>query len=397
MTTRLALLLLPLIATDAGFLGTGRGVTPKPSIPSTFKPGLMKAPSVPSAPAAPRREAIVRSRPFLVPALSYGGLTAVAAGAGKLVAAAGYSGATIAGMSMPLVTLAAIAAPAMIMFAEFRFFGGGERVATMMGGKPADARLTALAESVAMRAGLAPPAHVFEIQTDELNAFAAGFGKADATVAVTSGLRHALTEKELEAVIAHEIGHIRHSDMRTNMHVAVAIAGLGGVYELGRMLIRSDSRRDKSSTKRKKDESGGSVLPLGVTMMAAGAASRLVGRMLQLSMSRSAEFDADDVAAELCGSDAMISALSKIQKEAEARKARKSSASWFPSSSSPKQPALSSFRGGAFAHAYISDGKGDAEHGQEGWWGRLKQALSTHPTTERRIAALRASGRSRGR
>lgn len=258
----------------------------------------------------------------------------------------------------------------------------------MMGGKPADPRLTTLAESVAARAGMTRPAHVFEIPTGELNAFAAGFGKKDATIAVTSGMRQALTEKELEAVIAHEVGHIRHADMRTNMHVAVAIAGLGGVYEIGKMIVRSDSRRN--TRKRKKDDNSGSAIPLGVTMMAAGAASRLVGRMVQLSMSRSAEFDADGVAAELCGSDAMISALSKIQKEAEVRKAQRRSGSWFPSSSSPTKPALSSFRAGVFAHAYISDGRGDAERGEEGFWGRLQQAFSTHPSTERRIAALRA-------
>merc|ERR1712118_366322 len=93
--------------------------------------------------------------------------------------------------------------------------GGGERVAKMMGGKKADAYLTDLANGVSTKAGLPPPAHVYEIPTNELNAFAAGFGRKDATVAVTSGLRKALNKKELEAVIAHEIGHIRHSDMST--------------------------------------------------------------------------------------------------------------------------------------------------------------------------------------
>merc|ERR1719231_1473226 len=118
----------------------------------------------------------------------------------------------------------------------------------MMGGAPADAKLTKIAANVAQRAGLEPPAHVFEIPTDELNAFAAGFGTNDATVAVTSGLRRTLSQAELEAVIAHEIGHIRHADMRTSMHVAVAIAGLGGIYEFGRILARSDRDDDDESS-----------------------------------------------------------------------------------------------------------------------------------------------------
>lgn len=260
----------------------------------------------------------------------------------------------------------------------------------MSGGKPADAKLTTLATEVALRAGLSRP-HVFEIPTSELNAFAAGFGQSDATVAVTSGLRQTLNQKELEAVIAHELGHIRHSDMRTNMHVAVAMAGLGGVYEIGKVLFESDRRTSRSSS-RDDDDKGGSMA-LGATLMAAGVASRMLAHMLQLSMSRTAEFDADRVAAELCGSEAMISALSKIQAAAEERKAQRRSSWWFSSNKGGvQQPALSSFRGGAFAHAYISDGKG-SQRDEGGWWSRVKNAFSTHPTTERRIAALREGAR----
>lgn len=321
--------------------------------------------------------------------LSYGGLAAAAVGASKLVTVSGYAGETILGMPMPLVTMAAVAAPALIMWVEFHFLGGGERVARMMGGQPADARLVDIASSVARRAGLKAPAHVFEIPTGELNAFAAGFGQADATVTVTSGLRRTLNEKELEAVIAHEIGHIRHSDMRTNMHVAIAIAGLGGIYEIGRFLIESERGANRESSTNDDDDSGSS-LPLGMALMTAGITSRIIAQILQLSMSRSAEFDADSVAAELCGSDAMISALAKIQSAAEENnsKRRLSSRSW--SSCEKVQPALNSFRGGMFAHAYISDGKSDAERRKNGFWSRLSEAFSTHPTTERRIAALRA-------
>merc|ERR1719198_1005963 len=221
------------------------------------------------------------------------------------------------------------------MLVELALFGGGERVGRMMGGMPADERLTELVRDVAVRAGLEPPAHVFEIPTSELNAFAAGFGTDDATVAVTSGIRRTLTDKELEAVLAHEIGHIRHSDMRTSMHVAVVIAGLGGIYEIGRVLARSEPAKSKDDD----EEEGGSVVPLGWAMMAGGIAARVSAHLLQLSMSRSAEYDADAVAAELCGSEAMISALQKIQDVADEKKRRASeqrgSRGWFQN----KQPA----------------------------------------------------------
>merc|ERR1719231_602404 len=111
-------------------------------------------------------------------------------------------------------------------------------------------------------------------------------------------------------------------------------------------------------------------------------------------MSRSAEFDADAVAAELCGTQPMIGALTKIAAvsaagHAESKQGSLSSAA----GAAAPAPALRSFRGGAFAHAYISDGKSSDEEkkgGLEGVWSQVTTALSTHPTTERRIAALRA-------
>lgn len=342
----------------------------------------------------------VAARPILVPALSYTGLAAVAVGASKAVEMAGYTGDaySVFGVPLPLVSIAAVAAPAIIMLLELCLFGGGERVASMMGGVPADARLTDLASSVAQRAGLEPPAHVFEIPSDELNAFAAGFGSGDATVAVTTGLRKALSSRELEAVIAHEVGHIRHADMRTSMHVACAIAGLGGIYELGRVLVNYDSTRSSSSSNGDDDDEGGGTAALGLGLMAGGVAARCAAHLLQLSMSRGAEYDADRVAAELCGSEAMISALRKIQdvtdRKAEALREDREANGWRlgRKETSDKAPALASFRRGAFAHAYISSGEtttSTKEGGLGGWWKGVQTALSTHPTTESRIEALK--------
>lgn len=314
----------------------------------------------------------------LVPALSYAGLGAVALGAAKV--------ATAYGTGYGMITIGAVAAPAVILLVEFAMLGGGERVAKMMGGTPADSYVTSIANDVSIRAGLPPPAHVYEIPTDELNAFAAGFGKSDTTVAVTSGLRKMLSRKELEAVIAHEIGHIRHKDMRTNMHVAVAIAGLGGVYEAGRFIMRSNS--DSNKSKKKDEDSSASA---GTILMVGGLATRILGHLLQRSMSRGAEFEADRVAAELVGSDAMISALNKIETAAKARRSKGGS------NGSP----LRAGRAAAFSHAYISDGQADStdiklkKDSNDLWtigekaWRSANRALSTHPPMQERIAALR--------
>jgi heat shock protein HtpX len=187
---------------------------------------------------------------------------------------------------------------------------------------------------------------------------------------VTSGIRRALSTRELEAVIAHEIGHIRHSDMCTNMHAAIAIAGLGGLYEMGRVL--SDNRNEGAT---RDDDDDKDHLPLGLTLMVGGAAARAFAQLLKLSISRGAEYDADRVAAELCGADAMISALSKIEQ---------------CSATAPRDKLAA--RGEAFAHAYISNGPSGASQKKgvlRRAWANLERLCSTHPSTDDRIAALR--------
>lgn len=307
-----------------------------------------------------------RVKPLLIPVFGYAGVAGVALGAQQLVEhyMGGYDLTTYMGVPLPI---AAIVIPALILLGEFVLLGGGERVAKVMGGEPADDALTELCSRVAVRAGLPPPAHVYEIPTSELNAFAAGFGRGDATVAVTSGIRRALSTRELEAVIAHEIGHIRHKDMSTNMHAAVAIAGLGGLYELGNMLLRSDSG-DKD------DGDEGGAASLGLALMVGGIATRILAHLLQLSISRGAEYEADRVAAEVCGADAMISALSKIDRG---------------SATAPRDQLAA--RGSAFAHAYISNGLQEREQtdGLKGAWQKLMRLWSTHPSTNDRIEALR--------
>lgn len=317
-----------------------------------------------------------QAKPFVLPAIGYAGLGLTAIGAQQFVSMTSVGASTLFGLPMPTATLAAIVLPALLVLGEFALLGGGERVAKIMGGTPADASLTAMCVRVAERAGLPPPAHVYEIPSSELNAFAAGFGSADATVAVTTGIRRALSAKELEAVIAHEIGHIRHSDMRTSMHVAVAIAGLGGLYEMGRILLRT--RTPSESDNDDDEKAGGELAQVGLALVIGGAAARLIAQLLQLSMSRGAEYDADRVAAELCGPAAMISALEKIDTAA---------------ATATSQRDRLAARGDTFAHAYISNGRGAARvteaTGLSGLWARLTRLFSTHPATHDRIEALR--------
>merc|ERR1719421_2035461 len=149
-----------------------------------------------------------------------------------------------------------------------------------MGGTPADASLTAMAREAAEAVGIPPPEAVFEIPAREPNAFAASnLWAGSSTVAVTSGLRSALTANELKAVLAHEMGHLQDKDV------------------------------------------SGSGAGAGLALMAAGLATQATAHFVRLSASRSSEFKADVAAARAFGADTMISALKKIDSTAASQPA----------------------------------------------------------------------------
>lgn len=322
---------------------------------------------------------------YVLPALSYTGLVAATAGTAILLQPLAAPGIALVGCSVgfPLaVTLAQVG------------ISGGTGVAKAMGGKETDdPRLRKLANEAAAAVGVPAP-HVFEIKRKEPNAFAtSSIFARDPTVAVTTGLREVLTEDELGAVLAHEMGHLRHKDVLRNMHVAVAAAGLGGIYEVGRFLLRSDdSRRKRKKSKDKDDE--GSTAALGLTLMGVGIATQTAAHGLRLMASRDAELKADRAAAEAFGASTMISALQKISKQ------------------SARRPAdLRNSKGGKqFAFAMISDGPASASAAPESsswmlfsaepknangvgnrigrFFGAIGDAMRTHPTLDKRVHAL---------
>lgn len=313
--------------------------------------------------------------PMLLPALSYTSLAGATAGALHLLQP------VMAWQGVALVAYS-VGVPTVMVLSQLALFGGSG-VAKAMGGTPTDdPRLKQLAHEAAAAVGVSPP-NVFEIKSREPNAFAASsFGTRDATVAVTTGLREILTEDELGAVLAHEMGHLRHSDVVRNMHVAAAAAGLGGIYEIGRMLVDSSSRKKRGG--KKKDEDGDSAGSLGLMLMAGGAATQAAAHGLRLMASRGAELKADRAAAEAYGVDAMVSALRKIERHAARRPA----------------DLRNSAAGQRFAFAMISDGASPATPapgagGRDSWWNKagrvfnkMGEALRTHPTMEKRVQAL---------
>ena len=370
-----------LAATDvaAGFASTPRTTWSRMVSPPR-KRDHAAAPPRPfhSRPASTTTTTALPASRHLLPVLSYAGLASVTAGALHLVQP------FLAGQGVALVG-GCVAVPAGFVLLQLLLMGGSG-VAKHMGGVPADASLTALAHDAAAAVGVPPPRHVFEIARQEPNAFAASglFGSSQTTVAVTSGLRGALTTRELQAVLAHEMGHLRHDDVARNMHVAVAAAGLGGIHKAGRILLDA-SLSDKKESKGDKDKNEGGGAALGLALMAGGLGAQALAHLAQLAASRGSELQADRAAAEAYGADALISALRKI--DAAAARA-------------PADLRASGAAAGLMAHAMISGGPSDSSSasaaaaatsgadGGVGFFGRLGRMLSTHPPTSARVQAL---------
>jgi len=365
MTLRLALVTLALLAaTTAGAWSSA----PKFGVSPMRKPAMAPFGSGKLAKHGVAKHKHAGSSRWAT-GLTYLGVGGITAGLGAALTAA-------AGPTAGVALAASVAMPLVVSIVEMIVFGG-PRVARIMGGKPADARLQALVAEVANKASLPPPAHVFSIDTDEMNSFAAGLFHRDRTVAVTRGLRDALTENELKAVVAHEMGHLQYADVSRNMHLAAAAAGLGGIYHAGRALLRTSSSSSSSKKKKNKEDSGGSLATLGLGMMAAGVVTNCGAHLLKLGLGRDAEFRADAVAAELYGPETIASALRKIHR---------------PGAKRDKLGA----RGNAFAHLYIAPeplaaaaaAARAAPPQKRSWWRSWSRVLSTHPSMEERLDAL---------
>merc|ERR1719359_1683301 len=146
--------------------------------------------------------------------------------------------------------------PVLMTLGQLAYFGGPGVAKAMGGQESTDRRLIRLAHEAAEAVGVKAP-FVYEVPSREPNAFAtSGLTSKDTTVAVTTGIREVLTDNELKAVLAHEMGHLKYSDVVRNMHIAAAGAGLGGLYETGRMLLRSSDSKGSRKKKDKNEDSG---------------------------------------------------------------------------------------------------------------------------------------------
>lgn len=162
---------------------------------------------------------------------------------------------------------------------------------------PAEApELHAIVANLAQRAGLPNP-RLAIISEDTPNAFATGRDPEHAVVAVTEGIMRILSRPELEAVIGHELGHVKHRDILIGSLAAVLAQA---IMFLSRMAFWITPR----------DEEGRSNPIAGIAIMILGPVAAL---LLQMAVSRSREYLADDYSAHLTGRpDLLASALERL-------------------------------------------------------------------------------------
>lgn len=177
-------------------------------------------------------------------------------------------------------------------------------------------RLWKLTEDLCISRGMAVP-RLQIIDTDALNAFASGVNEKQYTVTVTRGLMEALDDAELEAVIAHELTHIRNGDVKL-MIVAVLIAGVVSFF--GEMVVRGQRFSNVQVTHRgsngdSRGSGKGAAVLIGIAIL---ILAWILAVVIRFALSRSREYLADAGAVELTKNpDAMISALLKISGRAD--------------------------------------------------------------------------------
>ena len=162
-----------------------------------------------------------------------------------------------------------------------------------------------------------------------LNAYATGLNEKQYTISVTRGLIERLDDAEIEAVLAHELTHIRNGDVRL-LVIAVVMAGI--ISFVGELTFRIlfNSRSSGSSTTWRSSGSGnrkggGGALVAILIALAIIALAWILSIVIRFSLSRSREYLADAGAVELTKNpDAMIMALRKIENRGELRMATSS-------------------------------------------------------------------------
>ena len=174
-------------------------------------------------------------------------------------------------------------------------------------------RLHNILENLCISRGITMP-KLRVADDDALNAFATGLNEKQYSITVTRGLIDALNDQEIEAVLGHELTHIRNGDVRM-MVIAVVIAGVISFF--GEMIFRLFFQGSWGRSRGDGDKKGGAGAAIVIALVLI-AIAWLMSVLIRFALSRQREYLADSGSVELTKNpDAMISALRKIENRGE--------------------------------------------------------------------------------
>jgi len=280
----------------------------------------------------------------------------------------------------PLGTLTAFGAGSVSALSSY--YSGDRAVLLSTGAVPLDRALSAdateddtfkirqldnVVEEMSIAAGLPKP-KVYVVPDADPNAFATGRDPEHASIAVTRGLLDAVSRDELQAVVAHELSHVRNLDIRLMTVIAAMVGTMALLSDWTGRGLRHTSSGGSIRRGRSKGKGDGAAIILLVIWVIAILIAPVVGQMLAMMVSRGREYLADASGAELTRNPlALASALEKIE-HAHA-------------------PTTSVKRG--IAHLCIADPLGRSIGLRQGW---MPDLLASHPPMANRITALRQMG-----
>ncbi len=241
-----------------------------------------------------------------------------------------------------------------LVYAFVQYFIASKLALFMAGAHPIELRdnprFYRIVENLSITTGLPMP-KVYVIDDPSPNAFATGRDPNHAAVAATTGLIDMMNDRELEAVMAHEMAHVGNYDIKVSMIAFGLVAAIGLLSDIG-LRIAFYSKRDNDN-----DKAGAILLIVGLVAAILGP---IIAMMVQMAVSRNREYLADATAALTTRDpESLASALEKL--------------------SNDKTPLRN--QSSSMANMYINNPL------RKGFIAKL---TSTHPPIEDRIAKLRA-------
>lgn len=219
----------------------------------------------------------------------------------------------------PLIWVAAAVAGGIALVMLFKWQQlkpGGHVVAESLGGvriapdtqDPLERRILNVVEEMAIAANMPVPGVYLLPNEAAINAFAAGYATNDAVIGLTRGAVESFSREQLQAVVAHEFSHILNGDMRMNIRLIAALAGIVALAKLGELLLRSARFSGRRNSKE--------VNPLpfiGLALLIIGWIGVLFGSVIKAAVSRQREYLADAAAVQFTRNpEALSGALKQI-------------------------------------------------------------------------------------